>query len=92
MPNSLSAKKRLRQNEVNRLRNRTVKSAMRTQIRKVRDAVTAGEFEKAEAEFRVTAKQLDRAGAARVIHPNKAARMKSRLQHLIKKSKQAPAE
>jgi small subunit ribosomal protein S20 len=92
MPNSLSAKKRLRQNEVNRLRNRTVKSAMRTQLRKVRDAVTAGEFEKAEAEFRLAAKQLDRAGAARVIHPNKAARTKSRLQHLIKKSKQAPAD
>lgn len=87
MPNSKSAKKRLRQDGVRRLRNRMVKSAMRTQLRKVRDAVTAGDIEKAQEEYRDAARKLDRAGARNVIHPNKAARTKSRLQRLIKKAK-----
>jgi small subunit ribosomal protein S20 len=64
-----------------------VKSAMRTQLRKVRDAVTAGDIEKAQEEYRDAAKKLDRAGARNIIHPNKAARTKSRLQQLIKKAK-----
>jgi small subunit ribosomal protein S20 len=66
-----------------------VKSAMRTQLRKVRDAVAAGDTEKAEAEYRDAARKLDRAGARRIIHPNTAARTKSRLQRLIKQSKQS---
>jgi small subunit ribosomal protein S20 len=89
MPNTTSAKKRLRQDSVRRLRNRASKSAMRTQIRKVREAVQAGDVQKAEQEFQVAAQKLDRAGASRVIHPNKAARLKSRMQHAIKKAKQA---
>lgn len=91
MPNTTSAKKRLRQDTVRRLRNRSTKSSLRTCIRKVREAVRAGELEKAEQEFRLTAKRLDRAGAHRVIHPNTASRLKSRLQHLIRKSKQQAA-
>jgi small subunit ribosomal protein S20 len=89
MPNTTSAKKRLRQDTVRRLRNRASKSAMRTQVRKVREAVQGNDLEKAEQEFRVAAQKLDRAGASRVIHPNKAARLKSRLQHAIKKAKLA---
>lgn len=92
MPNSKSAKKRLRQNETRRLRNRAVKSAMRTQLNRVREAVKAGEFEQADQEYRLAAKSLDRAGSRRVIHPNKAARVKSRLQHMIKKAKGAAKE
>ena len=91
MPNTTSAKKRLRQDKVRRLRNRASKSAIRTQIRKVREAAQAGDIEKAEQEFVRAAKRLDQAGAQRVIHPNKAARLKSRLQHLIKKAKQSKA-
>jgi len=87
MPNSLSAKKRLRQNLKRRAHNRSVKSSLRTQIRKVREAAAAGEIEKAQTEFRIAAKSLDRAGAHRVIHPNKAARMKSRLSKHIKAAK-----
>jgi len=87
MPNSLSAKKRLRQNLKRRAHNRSVKSSLRTQIRKVREAAAAGEIEKAQTEFRIAAKNLDRAGAHRVIHPNKAARMKSRLSKHIKAAK-----
>lgn len=88
MPTTKSAKKRLRQNIAKRSRNRTVKSSVKTQVRKVRDAVATGDIQKAETEFREAAKKLDRAGAHRVIHANKAARTKSRLQQLIKKAKQ----
>ena len=89
MPNTPSAKKRLRQNEKRRLHNRTVKSSMRTQMRRVREAVKAGDFEKAEGEFRLAAKRLDKAGSRHIIHPNAASRYKSRLQQLIRKAKVA---
>ena len=87
MPNTNSAKKRLKQNFERRAKNRARLSALRTQLRKVREAATAGDVEKAESEFRSAAKRLDRAGARNLIHPNKAARTKSRLQNLIKAAK-----
>lgn len=88
MPNSESAKKRLRQNEVRRARNRAGRSALRTQIRKVREAVAAGNLEQAEAEFQKTVKKLDQAAAKRFIHANAAARTKSRLSKAVKGLKQ----
>jgi small subunit ribosomal protein S20 len=78
-----SAKKHLRQSLERRAKNRATKSAIKTQIRKVRAAVAAGDIATAEAEVRLAATKLDRAGAKRVIHPNAAARTKSRLSHLI---------
>jgi small subunit ribosomal protein S20 len=87
MPNTASAKKRLRQNEARRQRNRAVKSAVRSQIKKVHQALQAGDLAKAEESFRLAAKQLDQAGAAKTIHPNAVARRKSRLQRLIKQAK-----
>ncbi len=89
MPHSLSAKKRLKQNGERRLRNRARMSDLRTQLRKVREAVAAGEIETAETEYRSTAQKIDRAGARNLIHPNRAARTKSRLQKLIKSAKTA---
>jgi len=84
MPHTKSAKKHLRQSLERRAKNRATKSAIKTQIRKVRAAVAAGDLAKAETEFRLAAKKLDRAGAKRVIHPNAASRTKSRLRHLMK--------
>lgn len=89
MPNTKSAQKRLKQNEARRLRNRAVKSTIKTQLRKVREAAESGNVEKAEQEFRLAAQKLDRAGQKNVIHRNKASRTKSRLQKLIKSAKQA---
>ena len=89
MPNTKSAKKRLRQNFDRRERNRAQRSTLRNMVRKVRQAVEVGDIAKAEEAFRVTAKTLDRAGAHRLIHPNAASRTKSRLQHLIRKAKTA---
>jgi small subunit ribosomal protein S20 len=87
MPNTQSAKKRLRQNEVRRARNRAEKSAVRTQMKKVREAVAAGRMEDAETQFRLAAKKLDRAASRNTIHRNSAARHKARLSHLIKMAK-----
>lgn len=88
MPNTQSAKKRLRQNAVRRARNRVVRSSLRTQIRKVRDAIAAGDVATSESEFRVATKQLDQTAAKGVIHANTAARLKSRLSNHIKNLKQ----
>ena len=60
---------------------------MRTQVKKVRAAATAGDIETAEKEFRLAAKKLDRAGAKGIIHANTAGRYKSRLSSMIKKAK-----
>jgi small subunit ribosomal protein S20 len=87
MPNSNSAKKRLRQNLVRRGRNRATKSVIRTHIRKLREALAAGDVTTAEAEFRLTARRVDKAAAARVVHANLAARVKSRLSAAIKAAK-----
>lgn len=84
MPNTQSAKKRLRQDAKRRLINRGVKTSLRKQIRKVREAVAAGDGEKADAEFKLAAQKLDKAGSRRAIHPNKAARLKSRLSAHVK--------
>jgi small subunit ribosomal protein S20 len=84
MPNTKSAKKRLRQNVARREQNRSIKRALRTQCRKVREAIEAGDVELAESEFRLAAKRLDRAGARNIVHRNAAARTKSRLSAKIK--------
>ena len=89
MPNTQSAKKRFRQDVVRKHRNLAIKREMRNQVRKVREAVKAGNVAEAETEFRLAAKKLDRAGARNLIHRNAAARVKSRLSAKIKAIKQA---
>jgi len=89
MPNSASAKKRLKQSQERRLRNRGQRSNVRTQIKKVRVAVQAGDVETGEKEFRVAVKKLDQAAAKNLIHPNAAARSKSRLSQALKDAKAA---
>lgn len=84
MPNSTSANKRLRQNQAHRDRNKAISSNLRTQLRKVREAISAGNAETSATEFRLAAKKLDRAASRNIIHANKAARTKSRLTKAIK--------
>src|SRR6476646_7071122 len=87
MPHTNSAKKRLRQSLERRAQNRAVKSGIKTQVRKVRAAVAAGDLATAQTELQLATKKLDRAGAKRMIHPNAASRTKSRLAHLIRAAK-----
>ena len=87
MPNSPSACKRLRQNKVRQAHNKAIKTAMKTQLKKVLSHAQAGEVEKAETEYKLAAKKIDRAGAKGIIHKNAAGRQKSRLQRAIKAAK-----
>jgi small subunit ribosomal protein S20 len=87
MPNTKSAKKRHRQSQVRRQRNRAAKSVLKSQVRKVREAITAGEVEKATEELRTTTKKLDQTAARGIIHRNVASRLKSRLSAALKQAK-----
>jgi small subunit ribosomal protein S20 len=79
MPHTASAKKRLRQSKTRNLRNRSTKHAIKTQVRKVLEAVEAKDLEQATRAFRLAAQRLDKAAARRILHPNAASRTKSRL-------------
>lgn len=87
MPTSLSAKKRLRQNIKHRLRNRQVKAALRTQIRKLREAIKERNINTAEEQMILTMKKIDKSCTKGVLHKNTAARMKSRLVKSLNKLK-----
>jgi small subunit ribosomal protein S20 len=87
MPNIASARKRLRQNIKRRIRNRSVKSELKTEIRKVNETAAGGKLDAAEAEFRIAVAKIDRAASKRIIHPNRAARLKSRLSARLKAAK-----
>ncbi|KUP95192.1 30S ribosomal protein S20 [Thermobifida cellulosilytica] len=77
MANIKSQKKRNRQNEKARLRNRAVKSSLKTAIRKFREAAEAGNVEEAVVLQRAAARLLDKAVSKGVIHKNQAANRKS---------------
>jgi small subunit ribosomal protein S20 len=87
MPNIQSARKRLKQAIVRRERNRSTKKSIRTECKKVIEAVKSGNVDQAEKEFRTAAKLLDKSAAKHVIHRNAAARVKSRLSTRVKKLK-----
>ncbi|WP_300008995.1 30S ribosomal protein S20 [Pseudonocardia sp.] len=77
MANIKSQIKRVKTNEKARQRNKSVKSAVRTAVRKFREAAEAGDTEQATALQRAAAKALDKAASKGVIHPNQAANRKS---------------
>ena len=77
MANIKSQMKRNRQNDVRRLRNKAVRSDLRTAIKKVETAAAAGE--PTDELFRTAQKKLDRAVSKGVVKANTAARQKSRL-------------
>ena len=79
MANIKSQIKRIRTNEKRRLRNQAVKSELKTLVRRTREAVEAGDQEKAVAALRVASRKLDVAVSKGVIHKNQAANRKSKL-------------
>jgi small subunit ribosomal protein S20 len=79
MANSPQAKKRARQAEKSRIRNAGQRSNLRTFIKKVIAAVRAGDKEQATAAFKSAVPVIDSAVNKGIIHKNKAARSKSRL-------------
>ncbi|MEE9404759.1 MAG: 30S ribosomal protein S20 [Algisphaera sp.] len=79
MANSLSAKKRIKQNVRSRARNRWVKAGFRTKIKAYQETLLHGSVEQAETELKGIYKALDQAAASPALHKNTASRYKSRL-------------
>jgi small subunit ribosomal protein S20 len=82
MPHTKSAKKHQRQSEKRRLHNRSVKKALKTQIKHF-EAADDEPIEELRKQYNLAAKRLDKAAAKRFIHPNLAARKKSQLARLL---------
>ena len=83
MPNVQSAEKRMRSNKIREQRNKAARSRLRTAIKKARQAESA---EGGESAFLQAKSLLDRAARKRLIHPNKAARLKSQLARVAKQA------
>ena len=77
MANIKSQIKRNKTNEKARLRNKSVKSSLKTAIRKFREAAQAGDAATAAGALRTASRQLDKAASKGVIHANQAANRKS---------------
>lgn len=84
MANSAQARKRARQAEGRRQRNAGRRSEVRTEVKKVVSAIEAGDREAAEAAFKIAAPLMDNLAGKGLIHKNKAARQKSRLNAKIR--------
>ena len=84
MANIKSQKKRIRTNEAARMRNKAVKSELKTLTKHVQSAVAEGDAEKAQAALKtVTKRLLDKAVSKGVIHKNQASNRKSGLAKLV---------
>ncbi len=83
MPHSISAAKRVRQNQKRNLKNKFATSAMKTYIKKVLTAVEKGDAEAAKANLKIAMSKIDKAAKASAIHKNAASRQKSRISRAI---------
>ncbi len=84
MANSASSKKRARQADIHHTRNVGVRSMMRTYIKKVYYAIESGDKAGAEAAYKEATPVIDRVAGKGLIHANKAARTKSRMNNNIR--------
>jgi len=85
VPNTRSARKRVRQAERNRLRNKMYKTRIKTAIRRLEEALTGGDPAAIQEALRRAVSAIDRAAVRGAIHRNTAARKKSRLMQRLKK-------
>ena len=83
MANIKSQIKRVKTNEKRRLRNKSVKSSLRTAIRRFREAVEAGDKELIVERQRSASRALDKAASKGVIHANQAANKKASMAHQV---------
>lgn len=86
MPNIKSAIKRVKVTETKTLKNTIRKSALKTSIKKCKEAIANGEGTAAEA-YKATTKAIDKAAAKNLLHKNTAARRKSRLAKALNAAK-----
>lgn len=87
MPNIKSAKKRVKTDAVKRVNNNDLISSMRTAAKKVRKDIKDGNMDQAEKDIKTANKKIDKAAKKGLIHKNKAARDKSKLQKALNDSK-----
>ena len=85
MANIKSQKKRIKTNEKARLRNCSNKAELKTAVRRVREAVEAGDKEAAQTAAEYACKKLDKAASKGIIHKNQAAKRKSGVDSLVNK-------
>ena len=85
MPNTLSAKKRVKQTGERTLRNKELRSRMRSQVRQVREAIEAGDKAKADSLLPAAHKTIDKCARKNIIHDNTAAHRKSKLTRAVNK-------
>ena len=78
----------MRQNVKRRQRNRRFRSAARTHIKRARRLIAAGELDEAEAVVQEAVSTLDKAARKGIIHPNNAARRKSRIMSQLAEARQ----
>ena len=83
MPQTLSAKKRLRQNANRLLANRGMKREIKTRTKTFTEAISEKDLDRAQELFKIVISRIDKANKNNVIHKNKAARMKSKLSLLL---------
>lgn len=91
MANTKQAKKRVRQSEKHRKLNASMRSMLRTYIKRVTAAIASGDQQVALASIKEATPVIDRMVNKGIIHKNKAARHKSRLTHHIKKMSEKAA-
>ena len=84
MANTAQARKRARQNDSQRAHNASLKSAFRTAIKKIVKAIQGGDKKLAKEAFDQNISIIDRIADKKIVHNNKAARHKSRLNSAIK--------
>lgn len=90
MAHSLSAKKRVRQNEKSRVTNRARKSQVKTQIKSFEEILEKGDIAAATEQLRLVTKKLDKTAATSTMHKKTAARKKSRLAKRLNALKAKP--
>ena len=91
MAHSKSVLKRIRQSEARRLHRRSIKSSLRTEMKKFATAVTAGEADQAAVAFKAVQKSLDKTASKKIIPKGRADRVKARLAARLNAAKAAKA-
>lgn len=91
MAQTAQAQKRIRQNARHRLHNMSMRSRLRTMIKKVRSSIEAKDYKISTENFKALVPVLDSYAGKGIVHKNKAARIKSRLNAQIKSLAEKPA-
>jgi|TARA_B110000967_G_scaffold189397_1_gene213031 small subunit ribosomal protein S20 len=84
MANTAQTKKRARQNDTQRIHNASLRSTLRTALKKITKAILLGDKKVAKKAFDENVAVIDRIADKKIIHKNKAARHKSRLNSALK--------